>query len=63
MEIIVILFLVFRLDLWVIRFFLLIIMKIYYFWGELFNWGVLAEEIFFLSVLVMFGYCYEKNYY
>lgn len=63
MEIIVILFLVFRLDLWVIRFFFINYNENILFWGELFNWGVLAEEIFFLLVLVMFGYCYEKNYY
>lgn len=33
------------------------------FWGESFNWGVLAEETPPLSALVMSGYCYEKNYY
>lgn len=33
------------------------------FWGESFNWGVLAEETPPLSALVMSGHCYEKNYY
>lgn len=35
------------------------------FWGESFNWGVLAEETPPLLALVMHmsGHCYEKNYY
>lgn len=30
------------------------------FWGESFNWGVLAEETPPLSALVMSGHCYKK---
>lgn len=63
MEIIATLFSVSRSDPWAISFFFYQYNENTLFWGESFNWGVLAEETPPLSALVMSGYCYEKNYY